>query len=95
MYRLFQVLDNVDKEAVIDIMKLIAKVDINARYETARQILELIGLAKKEKLSIEELENIIIDYVDTLGDQYELLILDDYAYKLYSEKIRSLKNQNQ
>jgi len=87
MYELLDILDHVDKETLEAIIRLIAKVEVRAKYEAAVQIASFIKTAKEKNLSIDQVEKHITDYMNWLDELLEIAVLEDPLYQLLNERI--------
>jgi len=72
-------------------LKHIALVSVRAKCETLMQVLELISMAKEEKLSLEDLENIVSDWLCEADSILRNILAEEPLFKFVIGRIELIK----
>lgn len=91
MSYLYWLVDYVDqKDEIVNVAYLLARVEALAKYEVARQCLELVSNAINRGLSTEEVKQLIDHMVVHFEEQLDALLLDEPIYGLVKAELEEM-----
>ena len=91
LYELIGYCDGIEPE---EVMLLLAKIELRAKYEVLAQVIKLLEEAERKNLSLTEFKELISNYILWIEEEYSYYLTKEPIYPLiknYNKKLREEK----